>query len=74
MRGLIKELVDRKIAITSTLAVFETFTGDQFTLDPRMRQVLTPEAYGSCAAQIEHDVRIALARLLEAAAEKRDGI
>ncbi len=55
MRALIKELVDRGVAITSTLAIFETFTGDQFKLDPRMQQVLTPEAYGSCLAQIEHD-------------------
>jgi imidazolonepropionase-like amidohydrolase len=55
VRGLIKELVERKVAVTSTLAIFESFTGDQFILDPRMQQVLTPEAYKSCVARIDHD-------------------
>ncbi|HKO61941.1 MAG TPA: amidohydrolase family protein [Pyrinomonadaceae bacterium] len=55
VRAMIKELVDRKVAITSTLAIFEIFTGDQFQLDPRMQQVLTPAAYESCLAQMAHD-------------------
>jgi imidazolonepropionase-like amidohydrolase len=55
VRELIKELVNRRVAVTSTLAIFETFTGEQFNLDPRMRQVLAPGAYESCLAQLEHD-------------------
>jgi imidazolonepropionase-like amidohydrolase len=55
VRQLIKDLVDRRVAITSTLAVFEAFTGDQFQLDPRMQQVLTPQAYESCLLQLQHD-------------------
>lgn len=55
IQQLIKELVDRRIAVTSTLAIFETFTGRQFKLDPRMQQVLTPQAYQACLAQIARD-------------------
>lgn len=55
VRRLIGDLVDRQVAITSTLAIFETFTGDQFNLDPRMQRVLTPAAYEDCLAQVEHD-------------------
>lgn len=38
----IGDLVRRGVAITSTLAVFETFTGDPQTTDPRLEPVLAP--------------------------------
>ena len=55
VQQLIKELVEKRVAITSTLAIFETFTGNQFQLDPRMQQVLTSNAYQACLSQIAHD-------------------
>ena len=55
VQQLIKELVERRVAITSTLAIFEAFTGNQFHLDPRMQQVLTPRAYQACLSQIASD-------------------
>ena len=57
VQQLIKELVDGRVAITSTLAIFETFTGNQFQLDPRMQQVLTPNAYQACLSRIADDQR-----------------
>jgi imidazolonepropionase-like amidohydrolase len=42
--ALIKLLVDRKVAITSTLPVFEQFVPGRATLDPRAMAVLTPQA------------------------------
>ncbi len=55
VQQLVRDLVERRVAVTSTLAIFETFTGNQFQLDPRMQQVLKPEAYESCLSQIQHD-------------------
>ncbi|MEP6743263.1 MAG: amidohydrolase family protein [bacterium] len=55
VQQLIQELVERRVAVTSTLAIFETYTGNQFELDPRMQQVLTPQAYESCLSQLQHD-------------------
>ena len=42
--ALIKLLVDRKVAITSTLPVFEQFVPGHAPLDPRAMTVLTPQA------------------------------
>jgi imidazolonepropionase-like amidohydrolase len=38
----IADLINHGVAVTSTLAVFETVTGDQSALDPRMAAVLAP--------------------------------
>jgi imidazolonepropionase-like amidohydrolase len=42
--ALIKLLVERKVAITSTLAVFEQFVPGHASVDPRAMAVLTPQA------------------------------
>ena len=42
IRQTIEELVQHHVAITSTLAVFETFAGDPQTTDPRVAGVLAP--------------------------------
>lgn len=48
----IRELVNRKVAITSTLAIFEAFVSERFQLDPRMETVLSADAYGDCVAAL----------------------
>jgi imidazolonepropionase-like amidohydrolase len=55
IQQLIKDLVSHNVAVTSTLPVLETFTGDQFQLDERMQETLSPDAYAKCLSQIEHD-------------------
>jgi len=52
---LISELVSHHVAVTSTLPIFETFLGERFKIDPRVHEVLSPEAYAACLSQIEHD-------------------
>lgn len=52
---LIRELVNRRVAITSTLPIFETFIGAKFQLDPRMQQVLSAEAYVNLLREIERN-------------------
>jgi imidazolonepropionase-like amidohydrolase len=42
IRRLIADLVKRRVAMTSTLAIFETFTGRQSAFDPRTPAVLAP--------------------------------
>jgi len=42
IRGTIAALVDHGVAVTSTLAVFEAFTGDKSAFDPRLPAVLAP--------------------------------
>jgi len=39
VQSMIRELVNRQVAITSTLAIFEAFVSEKFHLDPRMRDV-----------------------------------
>lgn len=51
VRQLIKELVNRRVAVTSTLSVFESLAAHRFTLDPRMAAVMTPESYAECVAE-----------------------
>jgi imidazolonepropionase-like amidohydrolase len=53
VQEMIRELVNRRIAITSTLAIFEPFIADKFRLDPRMQEVLSEDAYADCVAEIE---------------------
>jgi imidazolonepropionase-like amidohydrolase len=55
VQEMIRDLVSRRIAITSTLAVFETLIGEKFQLDPRMKQALADDAYASCLSRIEQD-------------------
>ncbi|MCA1577045.1 MAG: amidohydrolase family protein [Acidobacteria bacterium] len=53
VQKMIQELVRRRVAVTSTLAIFESFLADKFQLDPRMREVLSEDAYNDCVAEIE---------------------
>jgi len=55
IQQMIKDLVSHNVAVTSTLPILETFTGDQFQLDERMQETLSPDAYAKCLSQIEHD-------------------
>jgi imidazolonepropionase-like amidohydrolase len=55
VQQMIRELVSRHVAITSTLPIFESFIGDKFQLDPRMQAALTEDAYASCLSHIESD-------------------
>ena len=48
----IRERVQRRVAITSTLAIFEALVGEKFELDPRMKDVLTEAAYDNCVASL----------------------
>lgn len=43
VQASIRELVARKVAVTSTLAVYETFTPGRFRLDPRAMDLLAPD-------------------------------
>jgi imidazolonepropionase-like amidohydrolase len=52
VQKMIQELVKRRVAITSTLAIFEEFITDKFQLDPRMRDVLSDDAYNDCVAEL----------------------
>ena len=55
IQRMIHELVGHRVAVTSTLAIFETFLGARFQMDPRMKDVLTAAAYSNCISQMEHD-------------------
>lgn len=48
VQAMIRELVNRRVAITSTLAVFEEFVAEKFELDPRMQDVLSEDALADC--------------------------
>lgn len=52
VQGMIRELVNRRVAITSTLAVFETFVDETFELDPRMQDVLSADALDDCRTRL----------------------
>ena len=52
VHAMIRELVNRRVAITSTLAIFESFVREKFHLDPRMRDVLSDGAYNDCVAYL----------------------
>jgi imidazolonepropionase-like amidohydrolase len=53
VQTMIQELVRRRVAVTSTLAIFEAFITDTFQLDPRMREVLSEDAYAACVRELE---------------------
>ena len=48
VQAMIRELVNRRVAITSTLAIFESFVTEKFELDSRMRDVLADDAFVDC--------------------------
>ena len=52
VQELIRELVQRRVAITSTLAIFEAFVSEKFQLDPRMQDVLSEDAYADCVSRL----------------------
>lgn len=52
VQAMIKELVDHHVAVTSTLAILEAFVKDKFQLDPRMKSVLSDEAYADCLSEL----------------------
>ena len=52
VQGMIRELVNRRVAITSTLAVFEEFVDEKFELDPRMQDVLSEDALADCRTRL----------------------
>ena len=53
VQRMIKELVNRRVAITSTLAVFETFVKEKFYLDPRMQDVLSEKIFADSSSYLE---------------------
>lgn len=53
VQKMIRELVDRRVAITSTLPIFEAFITEKFQMDPRMRDLLTDNAYATCNRHLE---------------------
>src|SRR4030095_8554297 len=55
VQEMIRELVSRHVAVTSTLPIFETFTGERFQLDRRMQDALTPQPYASWLSRLEQD-------------------
>jgi imidazolonepropionase-like amidohydrolase len=57
IRQLIQELVNRRVAITSTLPVYETFTGRPGSFDMRTHDVLAPEAYLDYSTEITERIR-----------------
>jgi imidazolonepropionase-like amidohydrolase len=63
VRRTIDDLVKHDVAVTSTLAVFETLTGDESVFDPRLPGVLAPwvrRSYDSARARwIDRDAPLA---------------
>ena len=57
LQKMIQELVSRRVAVTSTLAIFEAFVTEKFQLDPRMRDVLTDDAFAACSRYLIADKR-----------------
>ena len=57
VQKMIGELVSRRVAVTSTLAIFEAFVTERFQLDPRMRDVLTDDAFAACSRHLIADRR-----------------
>jgi hypothetical protein len=52
VQAMIRELVNRRVAVTSTLAIFEAFVDEKFQLDPRMRNVLSEDAFVDCRTRL----------------------
>ena len=45
VQRMIRELVTHRVAVTSTLAIFEAFVDEKFQMDPRMQEVLDEDAF-----------------------------
>jgi len=52
VQSMIRELVQRRVAVTSTLAIFEAFVEEKFELDARLKDVLTDNAYADCVSRL----------------------
>ena len=52
VQEMIQELVERRVAVTSTLAIFEAFVDERFQFDPRMKEVLTEDAYDQSVTRL----------------------
>lgn len=52
VQEMIRELVSHRVAITSTLAIFEAFIGEKFQLDPRMADVLSEDIFAELDRQL----------------------
>ena len=52
VQKMIKELVDRRVAVTSTLAVLEAFVTEKFQMDPRMQGVLNERVFANHSSQL----------------------
>jgi hypothetical protein len=50
--NMIRALVQRRVAVTSTLAIFEAFVDEKFELDSRMKDVLSEAAYAVCVSRL----------------------
>lgn len=55
VQQMIRELVNRRVAVTSTLAIFEAFVTEKFQLDPRMQNVLSEDAFADCRKHLEEE-------------------
>ena len=51
VQASIRELADKKVAVTSTLAVYETFTPGRFKLHPRAMELLAPDTRAEVEAE-----------------------
>jgi hypothetical protein len=52
VQEMIRELVQRRVAVTSTLAIYEAFVDESYQLDSRMKNVLSEDAYADCVARL----------------------
>lgn len=52
VQRMIGELVSRRVAVTSTLPIFESFVEEKFEMDPRMREVLSEDAFVDCRTHL----------------------
>ncbi len=51
VQASIRELAEKKVAVTSTLAVYETFSPGRFTLHPRAMELLAPDTRAEVEAE-----------------------
>jgi imidazolonepropionase-like amidohydrolase len=51
VQASIRELAEKQVAVTSTLAVYETFTPGRFTLHPRAMELLAPDTRAEVEAE-----------------------
>lgn len=52
VQAMIRELVNRRVAVTSTLAVLEAFVTEKFQLDPRMQDVLSEKVFADSSSDL----------------------